>query len=156
MWNISFLRIKILESGKKRRFLSVCEVLSEYFAHRYANLMIYFIGTRISKNNSTVHPLVGSVTRQPNISLPCGLSRFKSGIFYLFQKGWICYWYFIDSSCQCPQLVYQILCHMLCLFDNAYKESLAICYRSRISCPISRLLAVNLQPYMQERWYDSI
>ena len=41
------------------------EVLSENTGHWYANLMIYFMGTRTSKNTVTVRPLVGSITRQP-------------------------------------------------------------------------------------------
>ena len=39
MLNISFLRINVLESGRKRGFLIVYEVLAENIGHSYMNLM---------------------------------------------------------------------------------------------------------------------
>ena len=48
--------------------------------------------------------------------------------------------------------------HVLsCLCDNVFKRSLAICSKSRASCPISRLLSVPIWPACAEqgRQYDS-
>ena len=43
----------------------------------------------------------------------------------------------------CRWLVQQRLCHVLsCLCDNAFKRSIAVCRKSRVSCPISRPLSV--------------
>ena len=47
--------------------------------------------------------------------------------------------------------------HVLsCLCDNACKRSLAICHKSRASCPVSRLLSVPIWPACaeQRRKYD--
>ena len=49
--------------------------------------------------------------------------------------------------------------HVLsCICDNACKRSLAICRKSRASCPFSRLLSVPIWPACakQGRKYDSI
>ena len=48
----------------------------------------------------------------------------------------------LNCSNQCHRLVYQKTCHVLsCFCDNACKRSLAICCKSRVSCPVSRLLS---------------
>ena len=46
----------------------------------------------------------------------------------------------------------------LCLCNDACKRSLAICCKSRASCPVSRLLSVPIWPACakQGRKYDSI
>ena len=62
-------------------------------------------------------------------------------------------------SSQCHGSVNQSRRHLFsCLCDNACKRSLAICRKSRASCPVSRLLSVPIWPACakQERQHDSI
>ena len=50
--------------------------------YSYMTLMIYFIGTRFSKNTGTVCPLVGSETRQPT----CGASGQQNRLFGMLEQ----------------------------------------------------------------------
>ena len=45
---------------------------------------------------------------------------------------------------------------LLCLCNNACKRSLAICRKSRASCPVIRLLSVPIWPACAKQGYDSI
>ena len=65
----------------------------------------------------------------------------------------------LTRSHQCRRLVQKKAVHVsLCLCNDACKRSLAICCKSRASCPISRLLSVPIWPACakQGREYDSI
>ena len=60
----------------------------------------------------------------------------------------------LTCSHQCHRLVHRRLCHVLsCLCDNACKRSLAICCKSRASCPINRLLSV---PIYRDRQSENV
>ena len=68
------------------------------------------------------------------------------------------YQYVINLSPPVPMTGSPKAIHVLCLCDNACKKFLAICHKSRASCPVSRLLSVPIWPACakQGRKYDSI
>ena len=75
----------------------------------------------------------------------------------LVLEGWNSFTVLLTRSHQCRRLVQKrrSMCYYVC--NNAYKRSLAICRKSRASCPVSRLLSVPIWPACakQGRWYDS-
>ena len=62
------------------------------------------------------------------------------------------YQHLIDFSPPVPTTGSPKAVHVLsCLFDNACKRSLAICCKSRASCPVSRFLSVPIWPECAEQ-----
>ena len=71
-------------------------------------------------------------------------ARVLLDLFVFHRKVEICQ-HVINSFPPVPTTGSKKAIHVLCLYNNACKRSLAICHKSRALCPVSGLLPVPIQ-----------
>ena len=112
----------------------------------YSNCMICLMFTCImigGQGNSTVDSVSVCQAGHPGSS-PAWSACFRKVEFY---QG------AIDLFPPVPMTGSTKAVHAIsCLCDNACKRSLAICHKSRASCPVIRLLFVPIWPACAEQW----